>query len=282
MKKMSIIAIVLFFIACQQSDHLIPTVDDGNYLIFDKKEIITEHQHLNHFDIYSPYVNGYNTYVLKAIDKVQATAPKGGGYFIGIHADPPESPIGYDLNFQGKKLLDAPRTTSYCSGASYAALVEALNMIYNEKNIEIPDSAHLEAMRMQEIDGGRREDHVKFWGKWNANGFGSYFALVQYTKMGMAVSPVSARPGDFMNISWKSGLGHSVVFLGWVLDEAGKKYLNYWSSQKSTNGLGDQVVSLEKIKEVKIVRLTNPEKLNSFSILPDSIDVNISGEKISF
>ena len=97
-----------------------------------------------------------------------------------------------------------------------------------------------EAMRMQELDGGRREDWVKFWGLWNADGPGCHYALVQYSGAGSEIAPIHARPGDFMNINWKSGLGHSVVFLGWHKDSEGKKHVLFWSSQMGTNGLGDQ------------------------------------------
>ncbi len=75
----------------------------------------------------------------------------------------------------------------------------------------------LEAIRMQEPDGGRREDLIKFWGYWNADGFGTHFALVQYSRMGQEIRPAQLRPGDFVNISWKTGLGHSVIFLVWLL-----------------------------------------------------------------
>jgi hypothetical protein len=82
--------------------------------------------------------------------------------------------------------------------------------------------------------------------------------------MGEEVTPNRARPGDFMNISWADGGGHSVVFLGWHKDEQGGKHLLYWSSQKATNGMGDQLVPLSRIRVVKIVRLTNPGGLFTF------------------
>src|SRR5204862_294184 len=113
--------------------------------------------------------------------------------------------------------------------------------------------ARLEAMRMQEPDGGRREDGVKFWGHWNDDGPGCQFALVQYAHMAQQIDSKRARPGDFMNINWKSGLGHSTVFLGYVIGDDGRKSVMYWASQKGTNGLGDQVSSIDKIKSVKIV-----------------------------
>ncbi len=257
-----------------------PTTDNGEYFLLNKTDIPTLGRHQQHFDFYSQYVHGYNNYVLKAIDKIQATAPDGGGYFIGITAEPPESPIGYDLAYRNEKLIEAPRTTSYCSGASYSAFIEALNMIAVGQGLAKPDSVHIETIRMQEPDDGRREDHVKLWGKWNADGFGNHFALVQYTKMGKEVKPAEARPGDFANISWQSGLGHSVVFLSWVRDDEGNKYLLYWSSQKSTNGLSDQLVSLDKIKDIKIVRLTNPEEISVFDINNKNINVAIKGDKM--
>ena len=172
---------------------------------------------------------------------------------------PTESPVGYPLSLFGAPLLDPPRTTSYCSGSTYGAFIEAINRI-------LPDGAdrlspdRLEAMRMQEPDGGRREDGIKFWGHWNDDGFGSQFALVQYSGMGRVVSPERARPGDFMNISWTNGRGHSVIFLGWAETNEGKSLL-YWSSQKATEGLGDVLVPVSRIREVKVVRLTRPEAL---------------------
>ena len=67
-----------------------------------------------------------------------------------------------------------------------------------------------------------------------------------------------------MNIDWMSGNGHSVVFLGWYVDSNGEKGVHYWSSQKGTNGLGDDYAPLSKIRDVLVVRLTHPERLSSF------------------
>jgi hypothetical protein len=275
--KNVLLALLILLTGCGS---FLPFANNGGNCV-DISEITTEAQHLSHWEKFGKAVTGYNGSVLKGIDKVQSTAMDGGGYFIGIKANPPESPIGYDLKFLDYELLDAPRKTSYCSGASYTAFIEGLNLIYQNEKFKKPDTDHLEAIRMQEPDGSRREDHVKFWGKWNADGFGSYYALVQYSGMGREIAPEEARPGDFANISWKSGLGHSVVFLSWVKDrEQGKKYLLYWSSQKSTNGLGDQLVDVKKIKNIKIVRLTNPEKFATFDI-NKKIDVKqIKGDEI--
>ena len=215
--------------------------------------------HQKHFEIFGKYTSDYNLEVLKGVDKVQASAMDGGGYFVGIKADPPESPIGYDLKLLGKELFDLDRTTSYCSGASYSAFIEGLNLIYDESNKSL-DPAIFESIRMQEIDGSRREDGIKFWGKWNDDGYGNHFALVQYSGMGKVIEPKDAQPGDFMNISWKSGVGHSVVFLGWQIDEN---------------------VPVSRIKEVRLVRLTNPDMLYNLDV-DNTVNRNVSGYKINY
>src|ERR1700759_1822169 len=105
----------------------------------------------------------------------------GGGQFISVDANPPESPIGYDLKLFGQPLLSAPRKTSYCSGASYTVFIEAMNLQFPDGSAKLsPDRA--ESLRMQEPDGSRREDGVKFWGLWNDDGPGSQEAALQYAK----------------------------------------------------------------------------------------------------
>ncbi|CAN5436494.1 hypothetical protein BH09SUM1_BH09SUM1_17890 [soil metagenome] len=257
-----------------------PTIDDGKMLLLTQQDLAAGPHHTQHEVIFSKYARGYNREVLAGVDKVQSSAMDGGGYFIGIKAQPTESPIGYDLALFDKPLLKAPRTTSYCSGSSYSAFIEGMNLIFPEKERAL-DETHYEAMRMQEPDGGRREDWVKFWGLWNADGFGSNFALVQYSGMGKDVTPAEARPGDFMNISWKSGNGHSVVFLGWYQDPAGEKKVLYWASQGGTNGLGDQMSPISKIQEVKIVRLTNPDAMMTFDPAK-TVNKKVAGDQVGW
>ena len=53
--------------------------------------------HTRHAELFSRGIDGFNLLVLAAVDKVQSTAPDGGGYFVGVKAKPAESPIGYPL-----------------------------------------------------------------------------------------------------------------------------------------------------------------------------------------
>jgi len=257
-----IIALLLFS-SLKLSGQTEPDSDNwAKYFKLNKEEVSLGAHHLKHSETFSKYSVGYNKAVLKGIDIVQETAPEGGGYFADIKAIPLEAPIGYNIKIFDKELFNTSRKTSYCSGASYAAFIEALNTLFPDADSLTDDRA--EALRMVEPDDGRREDGIKFWGKWNDDGPGTHFALVQYSGIGKRISPEEARPGDFLNINWNKGGGHSVIFLGWYEDEAGKKSLLYWSSQQGTNGLGDQLVSIERIKSIVAVRLTNPENIFTF------------------
>lgn len=218
--------------------------------------------HTRHAELLTtPGLPSANRAVLAAVDTVQSHAMDGGGYFTGVKAVPAECPIGYALTLKGNPMLAPARTTSYCSGSSYTAFIESLNALLSAS----PSPERLEELRMQEPDGARRNDEVKAWGWWNADGFGCDYALVQYLGAGERVAAEGALPGDFMNISWKSGLGHSVVFLGWTKEPNGKPGILFWSSQKRTNGLADATAPLDTIAELSPVRLTHPEKLLTFT-----------------
>jgi len=289
------IALLMIVSVAQAGTTTQPTIDDGGPYVLRADQLEAGAHHTKHAELFGRGVDGFNLLVLRAVDKVQASAPDGGGYFIGVKANPPESPIGYELKLWDHSLLKPPRTTSYCSGSSYAAFIESMNLLFPDgRDIYMPplhnpaktaghtmDPDRVDALRMQEPDGGRREDGVKFWGHWNDDGPGCQYALVQYAKMGEEIEPKRARPGDFMNINWKSGAGHSTVFLGYAVDADGKKSVRYWASQKGTNGLGDQTSALEKIRSVKIVRLTKPQSIFFFD--PEApVNRQVSGDPIDW
>ncbi len=263
----------------QTSISMQATTDDGTWLILKETDLANGEYHTRHAETFGKYVQGINAAVLRAIDNVQAHALDGGGYFVGKDSIPTESPVCYDLQLFGQPLIKAPRHTSYCSGATYTAFIEALNLLLPDGGEQLSPKRY-EALRMQELDGGRREDLVKFWGYWNADGFGSQYALVQYSSMGKEIRPVQLRPGDFVNISWKKGLGHSVIFLGWILKDGDKKMV-YWSSQRATNGYADQVVSLQTIQAIKAVRLTDLAKLFTFAV-DQMVTTQVAGDSIAW
>lgn len=235
-----------------------------------------ETYHLSHARRYGADVPAFNRLVLRGVDIVQSHQCTGGGYFIGIKAQPTESPIGYELRLANQSLLAPPRETSFCSGASYSAFIEALNLQLRLYPRAV-GAEQLEALRMQEPDGGRREDMVKAWGWWNADGFGNHFCLVQLMKAGERVTPKQAMAGDFLNISWKNGHGHSTVFLAWEKSASGAPGVKYWSSQTSTNGLGDAWAPLEDIESVCIVRCVHPDRAFTFNPA-NQVDRKVKGD----
>jgi len=278
--------LIIFFIAISnivaqnKANNHFETKNNETWLVLDSSDVSPGKYHTKHFEIFGKYVSGYNTFVLRAIDLIQSTVMYGGGYFAGVKADPPESPIGYDLSLFNKKLLHAPRKTSYCSGSSYSAFIESLNLIFKDNHPKL-SGERFEALRMQEPGGRRREDNVKFWGKWNADGYGNHFALIQYSGIGEIIKPENTQPGDFLNISWKKGGGHSVVFLGWYINKNNEKCVVYWSSQKRTYGLGNDIVPIKRIKEVMFVRMAHPENIFNFDV-NKKVNTSIKGYKIDW
>lgn len=57
--------------------------------------------------------------------------------------------------------------------------------------------------------------------------------------IGRAIEMSQACVGDFVQFWRHSGSGHSVIFISWVYDDAHNiSGLQYWSTQRSTNGIG--------------------------------------------
>jgi len=255
----------------------VQNTDNGEWLFLRKSDLRKGHHHTEHISAFGKYVRGYNYYIVKSIDIVQTSVPTGGD----LKTQASESPIGYELKIFGKSLINPMSQSSNCRGATYAVLIEGLNLIFGDGALDSLDFEHYEALRMQEIHGESRTKGVKFWGNWNTEDFGNQFALVQYSGIGKEIEPRNARPGDFMNIAWKKGVSSSVIFLGWYRDKEEKISIVYWSSQKETDGFGDQIIPIDRIKNVKVVRLTSPENLFRFNI-NNPVSIKVPGVRIEF
>jgi hypothetical protein len=221
-------------------------------------------KHTSHEKIYGKHTSTYNRIILKAIDKIQGRALNGGGYYTNLKDQSKESPIGYPLKIFSHPLINPPRTTSYCTGVTFAAFIEALNLIYPNGSTRLTLDRY-EALRMQEVNGTRRKDFVKVWGNWNTQ-WGAQYVMIKYLQMGKIVIQKQARPGDFINILFKGGGGHSAIFLGWYKNENGETQLLYWSSQPETNGISDHSVPFSRISRLAIVRLTDPGNVFRFDV----------------
>lgn len=211
-------------------------------------------KHTRHHEMYGKHASGDGAWVLKGIDEAQKRAPRKDDWWVGVKAVPLESPVGFELSLWGRVLFSPQRPTSFCSGATYAALMLGLQKQYPEDPGLTPD-AH-ESLRQTEADGSRRHDQIGFWGVWNGSGAGLYWALTDLTGAGVSVPASQLRPGDFVQIYWSSTRGHSAVFLGWHQSRDGSRFMRIWSSQEGTSGMGDWNVPITRISRLVGARLT--------------------------
>ncbi len=89
-------------------------------------------------------------------------------------------------------------------------------------------------------------DFQRVWFVLKANGPGPSAALEKYS-LGREIPAHEAQPGDFAQI-WRTPRegrapsGHSVVFLDWVRNDTNRIIgMKYWSTQTSTNGIGENI-----------------------------------------
>jgi hypothetical protein len=84
---------------------------------------------------------------------------------------------------------------------------------------------------------------------------GCYSSLVL---RGLAIPIINlknAKQGDFIQFWRKNNTGHSVIFDSINYNENNEIELRYWSTQRSTNGIGYCSELLNKISELFICRL---------------------------
>lgn len=169
--------------------------------------------------------------------------------------------MGFPLSLYGRTLFRPERTTSFCSGATYAALILGMQ---KQRPIDpgVTDEAE-ESLRQTEADGSRRNDQIGLWGVWNGYGAGLYWALTDLTGAGKRVKPEEMRPGDFVQIYWSPRTGHSTIFLGWHQNMEGERFMRIWSSQEGTSGMGDWNVPVKRLYGLVCVRLTDSIRVSS-------------------
>jgi hypothetical protein len=166
-----------------------------------------------------------NKFILEAIEKLNAH--KGMGYHWPANID---GSIG-DVMYQDKIILRGNSFNhTYCCGLTL--------------------QAYLMAVSASGKDIGSYADVMKIRKKWFIadpieplqQNKGAADALVPLG-FGSEVSINEAQPGDLVQLWRKNGSGHSVIFIS----TDGKLVVNYWSTQKSTNGIGYRTERLEYV-----------------------------------
>ncbi|MEP4078540.1 hypothetical protein [Haloferula sp.] len=187
----------------------------------------------------------FNSRVLAAV----RTMPSGGGYD-GSDATKNLLRGACDLTDGGIRVSPNRAKPSFCSGATYLVLLEALG---TGSEVLLPEIDH--------------QDGYGVFGRWNSNGPGSAKLVGD---LGAGVNFTSwdkARPGDFLKIWWTDKIGgrergHLVVYLG-----HDAKRVKFWSSNQP-GGYGTKSVPRADCRRVLFTRITRPERFAGAEKLP--------------
>lgn len=134
-----------------------------------------------------------------------------------------------EIQYRGEPLtMGDPARRSYCCGLTYEVFLKALLRLHG------PDIPGVSADHL-------RETRRRWYGDSKQAPERRRLAAFALESMGFGRAVASfedARPGDFVQFWRASGSGHSAVFLDWTREKGHITGLRYWSSQKSTDGIG--------------------------------------------
>lgn len=188
---------------------------------------------------------GFNAKVLATV----RTMPSGGGYD-GSDATKNLLHGACDLT-DGKIRVNARHARpSFCSGATYLVLLEALG---NGSEALLPEIDH--------------QDGHGVFGRWNSNGPGAAKLVADLAAGRNFTSWDEAQPGDFLKIWWTEKIGgrergHLVVYLG-----HDAKSVRFWSSNQP-GGYGAKSAPRSDCQRVLFTRITRPERFAAANSLP--------------
>lgn len=161
------------------------------------------------------------------------------------------------LHYDGKVLLQGdPKGRCYCCGLTFEVFLQAFEAWCKKvkRPYKLKDYDAKAVLKLKHDWFGSNGDRSTIHGA--------------VTKRGLGVGikdRKKARPGDFVQFWRHSGSGHSVVFKAWK--KKGKQIigLTYWSTQGSTDGIGQRTElfgtkgATIKQDEFYIVRIGDPK-----------------------
>lgn len=135
-----------------------------------------------------------------------------------------------EIRFKDQRILSAGEGGTYCCGYTFNVF---MNVAQAHRLLDDLTVAQVRALQKHWY-GSVPDDHEQA-------------DLIRETQIryavtllgiGTGVEPEDARPGDFLQF-WRQRSGHSVVFLGWVVEDGRAVGVRYRSSQGTTDGIGD-------------------------------------------
>lgn len=138
-----------------------------------------------------------------------------------------------DLVYDGQVVSEGdPKGRAYCCGLTFEVFLEAWRRwcVSKKRPFKIADLDVAGVRRLQKQWFGSARDKTCV-----------RTALVD-NALGVRITDwKQARRGDFVQLWRHSGSGHSVVFDSWIKTKGKIVGLRYWSTQKSTKGIGFRV-----------------------------------------
>jgi hypothetical protein len=168
----------------------------------------------------------FNRLVLEALRRYPADGthgywwPKDGGY----------DGASRDVKLWGKVMLRGEaKGRTFCCGLTLEVFLDA----WVQWVAANPDAA--KSLTPASFAEFRRQ-----WFVTALNGPGPAAAL-ELQKIGRRIEESEVRAGDFVQLWRVNESGHSAIFLGWIRNAEGTVIgMNYWSSQETTNGIGER------------------------------------------
>jgi len=206
-------------------------------------------------------VAAFNVKILQAVEEM----PIGGNYAATKEAN---RNLASSIQIDGENFTIVPELAkpSYCSSATYLVFLKALSNTIDSIADPLKKKELIQKLR---VNG--QADGFGIWGRWNSNG-PCMAKLIADAKIGRSFwNYEDAKAGDFLKIWWKDAIGkdeagHSVVFLGFTVNNEGEHGIEIWSSNKP-NGYGRKFVPFVKIHHTLFTRCEAPENIEKLTEL---------------
>lgn len=156
-----------------------------------------------------------------------AKAFEGGGYNRSWGGS--GTPIA--IEFDGQVILPKGTGGTYCCGYTFAVA-----MLVAEQRGLLSGKAIRDVKRFQRMWYGAYDKATERNREIRER---QCQEALQWLEVGVAVEPREAQAGDFLQF-WRQKSGHSVIFLGWVVEGGEVVGVRYRSSQGSTDGIADR------------------------------------------
>lgn len=162
-----------------------------------------------------------NTQVLE-----EANRHAGGGY----NSRWGGSGTMQEIRFKDQRILSAGEGGTYCCGYTFNVFMNVAQAHRLLDDLTVAQVRALQKHWYGSVPNSHeqaeliRETQIRY--------------AVTLLGIGTGVEPEDARPGDFLQF-WRQRSGHSVVFLGWVVEDGRAVGVRYRSSQGATDGIGE-------------------------------------------